>query len=114
MAATVGRDPASLLDFSVNARPEDPPESIRAALFRAMTALAAYPSPHAEKAMLAATRHHRMDASRFVFESNSSKLIHTLARVLRKRGVPSVCVVEPTFNEYAMTRRLARIKAIPV
>ena len=41
MAATAGRDPASLLDFSVNVRPEGPPEFIRAALFRAMTALAA-------------------------------------------------------------------------
>ena len=58
MAATAGRDPASLLDFSVNVRPEGPPEFIRAALFRAMTALAAYPSPHAEEAMLAAARHH--------------------------------------------------------
>ena len=61
MAATAGRDPASLLDFSVNVRPEGPPEFIRAALFRAMTALAAYPSPHAEEAMLAAARHHGME-----------------------------------------------------
>ena len=74
MAATAGRDPASLLDFSVNVRPEGPPEFIRAALFRAMTALAAYPSPHAEEAMLAAARHHGMDASRFVFGSASTRL----------------------------------------
>ena len=73
MAATAGRDPASLLDFSVNVRPEGPPEFIRAALFRAMTALAAYPSPHAEEAMLAAARHHGMDASRFVFGSGSNE-----------------------------------------
>ena len=114
MAATVGRDPASLLDFSVNVRPEGPPEFIRAALFRAMTALAAYPSPHAEEAMLAAARHHGMDASRFVFGSGSNELIHALARVLRKRGVPSVRVVEPAFSEYAIACRLAGIKAIPV
>ena len=80
MAATAGRDPASLLDFSVNVRPEGPPEFIRAALFRAMTSLAAYPSPHAEEAMLAAARHHGMDASRFVFGSGSNELIHALAR----------------------------------
>ena len=114
MAATAGRDPASLLDFSVNVRPEGPPEFIRAALFRAMTALAAYPSPHAEEAMLAAARHHGMDASRFVFGSGSNELIHALARVLRKRGVPSVRVVEPAFSEYAIACRLAGIKAIPV
>ena len=114
MAATAGRDPASLLDFSVNVRPEGPPEFIRAALFRAMTALAAYPSPHAEEAMLAAARHHGMDASRFVFGSGSNELIHALARVLRKRGVSSVRVVEPAFSEYAIACRLAGIKAIPV
>ena len=114
MAATAGRDPASLLDFSVNVRPEGPPEFIRAALFRAMTALAAYPSPHAEEAMLAAARHHGMDASRFVFGSGSNELIHALARVLRKRGVPAVRVVEPAFSEYAIACRLAGIKAIPV
>ncbi|CAK7057437.1 MAG: Cobyric acid synthase [Bilophila sp.] len=114
MAATAGRDPASLLDFSVNVRPEGPPEFIRAALFRAMTSLAAYPSPHAEEAMLAAARHHGMDASRFVFGSGSNELIHALARVLRKRGVPSVRVVEPAFSEYAIACRLAGIKAIPV
>ncbi|MFQ8738015.1 MAG: aminotransferase class I/II-fold pyridoxal phosphate-dependent enzyme [Bilophila wadsworthia] len=107
MAATAGRDPASLLDFSVNVRPEGPPEFIRAALFRAMTALAAYPSPHAEEAMLAAARHHGMDASRFVFGSGSNELIHALARVLRKRGVSSVRVVEPAFSEYAIACRLA-------
>lgn len=114
MAATAGRDPASLLDFSVNVRPEGPPEFIRAALFRAMTALAAYPSPHAEEAMLAAARHHGMDASRFVFGSGSNELIHALARVLRKRGVPSVRVVEPAFSEYAIACRLAGLEAIPV
>ncbi|MFR6520225.1 MAG: aminotransferase class I/II-fold pyridoxal phosphate-dependent enzyme, partial [Bilophila wadsworthia] len=113
MAATAGRDPASLLDFSVNVRPEGPPEFIRAALFRAMTALAAYPSPHAEEAVLAAARHHGMDASRFVFGSGSNELIHALARVLRKRGVSSVRVVEPAFSEYAIACRLA-VKAIPV
>ena len=114
MAATAGRDPASLLDFSVNVRPEGPPEFIRAALFRAMTALAAYPSPHAEEAMLAAARHHEMDPSGFVFGSGSNELIHALARVLRKRGVPSVRVVEPAFSEYAIACRLAGLEAIPV
>ena len=114
MAATAGCDPASLLDFSVNVRPEGPPEFIRATLFRAMTTLAAYPSPHAEEAMLAAARHHGMDASRFVFGSGSNELIHALARVLRKRGVPSVRVVEPAFSEYGIACRLAGIEAIPV
>ena len=85
MAATAGRDPASLLDFSVNVRPEGPPEFIRAALFRAMTTLAAYPSPHAEEAMLAAARHHGMDASRFVFGP------HVHAEIQQGRRIASGC-----------------------
>lgn len=64
--------------------------------------------------MLAAARHHGMDASRFVFGSGSNELIHALARVLRKRGVPSVRVVEPAFSEYGIACRLAGIEAIPV
>ena len=49
MASVSKRDPASLLDFSVNVRPEGAPEFLRAALVRANTGLAAYPS-HADTA----------------------------------------------------------------
>ena len=51
MASVSKRDPASLLDFSVNVRPEGAPEFLRAALVRANTGLAAYPSPNAEEAL---------------------------------------------------------------
>ena len=91
MAATAGRDPASLLDFSVNVRPEGPPEFIRAALFRAMTALAAYPSPHAEEAMLAAARHH---GTKWTLPASSSAAAATGSSTRLPacswRGVPSV------------------------
>lgn len=99
MAATAGRDPASLLDFSVNVRPEGPPEFIRAALFRAMTALAAYPSPHAEEAMLAAARHHEMDPSGFVFGSE-------------QRAHPRACPRAPQARRAFRARRRARIQRI--
>lgn len=56
MASVSKRDPASLLDFSVNVRPEGAPEFLRAALVRANTGLAAYPSPNAEEALAAAAR----------------------------------------------------------
>ncbi|WP_301001130.1 aminotransferase class I/II-fold pyridoxal phosphate-dependent enzyme, partial [uncultured Bilophila sp.] len=110
MAEAAGRDPASLLDFSVNVRPEGPPEFIRRALFRAMNALEAYPSPHAEEACRAAARHHGLDAARFVFGNGSNELIHALARALKKRGVPGVYIVEPAFSEYALACRCAGLE----
>ena len=114
LAASAGRDPASLLDFSVNVRPEGPPEFIRAALCRAMSTLAAYPSPHAEEAVDAAARHHGMTPDRFVFGSGSNELIHALARALRKRGVASAYIVEPAFSEYALACRRAGIETVSV
>lgn len=107
MAALSGRSPETLLDFSVNIRPEGPPEYIRAALLRAMTNLSVYPSPHAEEAAQAAATHHGMDAARFVFGNGSNELIHALARALRKRGAPAVCIIEPAFSEYALAAERA-------
>ena len=110
MATASGRDPASLLDFSVNVRPEGAPEFLRAALLRATSALAAYPSPHAEEALDAAARRHGLPASRFAFGNGSNELIHALARALQKRGAPAAFVVEPAFSEYALACRLAGLK----
>ncbi len=107
MAAAAGRKPDSLLDFSVNVRPEGPPEFLLEALRRAVSGLAAYPSPHAEEAVCAAARRHGLPADRFAFGNGSNELIHALARVLRKQGVPVVRLIEPTFSEYALACRLA-------
>ena len=68
MAEVSNRDPASLLDFSVNVRPEGAPEFLRAALVRANTGLAAYPSPNAEEALAAAARHYGLPTDRFCYE----------------------------------------------
>lgn len=114
MAAESGRDPGSILDFSVNIRPEGPPEYLRAALVRTMDALTAYPSPHAGEALEAAARHHRMDVSRFVFGNGSNELIHALARALRRRGIREARIIEPAFSEYAIACRLAGITPISV
>ena len=110
MAAMAERDPASLLDFSVNVRPEGPPEWLRASLFRAMSDLAAYPSPDAGEARQAAARRYGMDAAHFAFGNGSNELIHAVARVLKKRGVPAVALVEPAFSEYGLACRLAGLE----
>ncbi len=110
MAAISGRDPASLLDFSVNVRPEGTPDFLRAALFRAMSALTAYPSPQAAEALDAAARHHGLPANRFAFGNGSNELIHALARVLKKRKTPAVYIIEPAFSEYGLASRLAGLE----
>ena len=103
MAALAGRTPDSLLDFSVNIRPEGPPEFLRLALCRALDQVTAYPSPHAEEAMEAAALAHGLPADHFVFGNGSNELIHLLARVLRAEGRPCAAVIEPAFSEYALT-----------
>ena len=102
MSRTAGRDAASLLDFSVNVRPEGMPDFLRAALLRNEAALSAYPSPQAEEAREAAARRYGLPASRFVFGNGSNELIHALARSLVRRGMHTACVVEPAFSEYAL------------
>ena len=114
MASVSKRDPASLLDFSVNVRPEGAPEFLRAALVRANTGLAAYPSPNAEEALAAAARRYGLPAGRFAFGNGSNELIHALARVLKRRGAPCVSIVEPAFSEYALACRLAGLESNPL
>ena len=99
MASVSKRDPTSLLDFSVNVRPEGAPEFLRAALVRANTGLAAYPSPNAEEALAAAARRYGLPAGRFAFGNGSNELIHALGRVLTRRGAPGVSIVAAAFSE---------------
>jgi len=110
MAAIAGRKPGDLLDFSVNVRPEGPPDFLIKSMTDAMPALAAYPSPHAEEAITAAARRHGLPNSRFVFGNGSNELIHTLARILKRRGAPCACIVEPAFSEYRLACELAGLE----
>ena len=81
MASVSKRDPASLLDFSVNVRPEGAPEFLRAALLRANTGLADYPSPTAEEALAAAARRYGLPAGPFAFGNGSNEPTHPLLPV---------------------------------
>ena len=110
MAALAGRAPDSLLDFSVNIRPEGAPEFLRLALCRALDHISAYPSPHAEEAMEAAARVYGLPADCFVFGNGTNELIHLLARVLKEDGTPCAAVIEPAFSEYALACGLAGLE----
>ena len=92
MAALAGRAPDSLLDFSVNVRPEGAPEFLRLALCRALDHISAYPSPHAEEAMEAAARVYGLPADCFVFGNGTTEIIRALCLLLKKRGCPCAAI----------------------
>ncbi len=114
MANHAGLDAHSITDFSVNVRPDGPPEFILAALTRAMGKLSSYPSPHAEEAKMAAASRYGMPTDCFVFGNGSNELIHATARHLAKSlqnelvtsgkatNKPTAFIMEPAFSEYAL------------
>ena len=110
MAIISGCDAVQLLDFSVNVRPEGPPDFLLNAMRHSITRLAAYPSPHADEACAAAAQRHTVPVTHFVFGNGSNELIHALARVLKKKSVPAAYIVEPAFSEYALACRLAGVE----
>lgn len=120
MAEYAQRDAQSIIDFSVNVRPDGAPEFIEAALTRAVNNLAAYPSPHAEEATRLAATRYGLDASQFVFGNGSNELIHALARVLARRAKMQansntvVYCIEPAFSEYALACQRANLTTAPL
>ncbi|MFI3271030.1 MAG: cobyric acid synthase [Pseudomonadota bacterium] len=114
MAEHAGLDAHSITDFSVNVRPDGPPEFIMAALTCAMDKLSSYPSPHAQEAKMAAASRYGMPMDCFVFGNGSNELIHAavrhLAKSLQSRAltdehageIPTAFIVEPAFSEYAL------------
>lgn len=94
-----GRSPQDILDFSVNLRPDGAPEFIMAGLWRAMTALTPYPSPHADELKGLAATHYGMDAACFVFGNGANELIHALPEAL---GMKRALIPEPSFSEYKL------------
>lgn len=114
MASVSKRDPASLLDFSVNVRPEGAPEFLRAALVRANTASRPTLRPTPRRPLPLRHGRYGLPAGRFAFGNGSNELIHALARVLKRRGAPCVSIVEPAFSEYALACRLAGLESSPL
>lgn len=113
MATLAGVAPDDLIDFSVNVRPEGPPDFILAALTRALNKLAAYPSPRAEEAVEAAAKRFDLSPEHIVLGNGSNELIHALPRVLKERGIETALIIEPAFSEYALACRGAGVPCHP-
>ena len=74
LAANARRPERDILDFSVNLRPEGPPEFITCALWRAMNGVTPYPSPDMQELREKAALHYGLSPECFVFGNLS--LIH--------------------------------------
>ena len=112
LAADARRPERDILDFSVNLRPEGPPEFITCALWRAMNGVTPYPSPDMQELREKAALHYGLSPECFVFGNGANELIHALPCALNlKRAV----IPEPAFSEYrlACLRHGVEIDSVP-
>jgi len=114
LGSRLGRDPASLLDFSANVNPLGPPDGVRAAL-RALATdpaeIERYPDPRYVALRNAFATRHGVDADRIVVANGSAALVGAALRALD----PKRCVVSvPAFSEYAKGLHDARVEPIEV
>lgn len=102
-----GLKPEAVLDFSVNTRPDGPPEFLRLAMTRAMDETWAYPSPDAAEAREACARLYGLHPGQIVFGNGTAELLHAMARMLSKAGCPLALIPEPAFGDYERACALA-------
>lgn len=101
LAASCGFTPEELLDFSINVRPDGPPEFLRAALWRAMEQVDAYPDPYGAEAAKNIAKHLDLAPDLVTLGNGSNALIHNLTAVLAAQGRRTALILEPAFSEYA-------------
>lgn len=101
MAAFCGTKVQDICDFSVNVRPDGPPDYIRLSLVQTLCAADTYPSPCAEEARAACARRYGLPENCLVFGNGTSELFVALARALKESGCPVAAIAEPAFGDYA-------------
>lgn len=112
MAAFCGTQAQDICDFSVNVRPDGPPDYIRLSLVQALCSADAYPSPKAEEARAACAKQYNLPENCIVFGNGTSELFVALARALKESGCPVAAIVEPAFGDYAAACHKAHLPAV--
>lgn len=77
-----GIDPNTLLDFSVNVRPDGMPDFLKSSIIKNINNLARYPSPHAEELKELCAKNHGLEPDNFVFGNGSNELFQALCAAL--------------------------------
>ncbi len=112
MAAFCGTQVQDICDFSVNVRPDGPPDFIRLPLVQALCAADSYPSPKAEEARAACAKRYDLPESSLVFGNGTSELFVALARALKESGCPVAAIAEPAFGDYAAACHKAHLPTV--
>ncbi len=99
------KDINSLLDFSINIRPEGMPEFLKAAILKTINLCERYPSPKAEEAKKTAAEYFDLNEQNFVFGNGSNEILHASLDVLALDGYKTLCTFEPAFSEYSIAAK---------
>jgi len=88
LAASCGRDPADILDFSASMNPFGPPDSLRPVISRTVSDLTRYPDPDSAGLLAAASRRYGVPVQTLLAGNGTSDLLFALARAARRPGGP--------------------------
>lgn len=83
LAASCGRNPEDILDFSANMNPLGPPQALRHVISRAVAGLVHYPDPDSAGLIAAAGRRYGLPEAELLAGNGTSDLLFALARAAR-------------------------------
>lgn len=106
---TAGIAPETILDFSVNVRPDGMPDFLKAGILRTVNTLSAYPTPHAEELQELCAQIYGLKPQNFVFGNGSNELFLALAHALKEKNIQRAYIFEPAFSEYRFSLEKAGI-----
>ncbi|MDI6815645.1 MAG: threonine-phosphate decarboxylase CobD [Actinomycetota bacterium] len=99
LAQRLGIDVGELVDFSSNINPYGPPESVLAAVRRAVERISEYPEQEAESFVAAAADALRVDPKNIVASNGSIELIYLIPQAW---DVKRALLLVPSFTEYEL------------
>jgi len=106
LAAALGIEPESLLDFSASINPLGPAQGVRPAVAAAFDRVVHYPEVGSPRLCRALAAYHALPPERIAVANGSTELIHQLPRLTGK-GAGRALLIAPTFSEYAHALELA-------
>jgi cobyric acid synthase CobQ len=89
LAASCGRDPADITDFSASMNPLGPPPTLRCIISGAVADLSRYPDPDSAGLIQAASRRYGAPPSTLAAGNGTSDLLFALARAARRAPDPA-------------------------
>ena len=106
VAAGLGIDPESIIDFSASINPLGPAPGVAGALAAAFGRIVHYPEIGSPRLVQALADYHALSPERIAVANGSTELIHLLPRIPDNRRQRAL-ILAPAFSEYAHSLELA-------